>query len=128
MPITDPSGAIATLIVSTDSSSNSWATVTLPAGGAGSYHYITYLRIARTWWPGYANQTATVQTANMNGARFLLAPIASVTNSNNDLLCQFSPPLRVASANTVTSFGLVAAGTNIQWTAFCCYYLGCEER
>lgn len=121
--IATPTATVATLIVSTDSTSNAWATLTLPAGGAGTFQYLTTLRIGRVWHPGYTNQIATVQTANMNGARFLLAPIASITNANNDLNFAFNPPLRCATANTVTNFGMLPAGTNIKWTAFCGYYL-----
>lgn len=128
MPLMDQSYPIASLIVSTDSASNAFATLTLPAGGTGTYHYLTLLQCKRVWHPGYTNQQATITTANLNGARFLLAPIASITETNNDLWMQFWPPLRCATANTVTSIGLMPAGTNIKWSAFCTYYLGTEDQ
>lgn len=128
MPLMDQSYPIASLIVSTDSASNAFATLTLPAGGAGTYHYITLLQARRIFHPGYTNQVATIQTTNLNGARFLSSPIASITDTNADLWIQFWPPLRCATANTVTNIAGVPSGTNVRWSMFCSYYLGCEDQ
>ena len=128
MPLMDQSYPIASLIVSTNSASNAWATITLPAGGAGTYHYITLLQCRRVFHPGYTNTIATIQTSNLNGAMFLCSPVASITDTNAGLWLQFWPPLRCATANTATNIGMIAAGTNIKWNGFCSYYLGTEDQ
>ena len=128
MPLMDQSYPIANLTVSSDSASNAFATLTLPAGGAGTYHYITMLRCTRVWYSGFTNIIATIQTTNLNGTRWLVSPIASITNANGDLVMNFWPPLRCATANTVTNIAGVPGGTNIKWTLFCAYYLGCEDQ
>jgi hypothetical protein len=116
--------SVASTIISTDSASNAWATVTLPAAGAGLFHYITAINCNRVWHPGYTNQIATVQTVNLNSWRVLLPPISSITDTTQDVSMSFSPPLRAAAANSTTSIGMLPAGTNVKWSAYAVYYTG----
>lgn len=116
--------SVASLIATTDGASNGWATMTLPAGGSGLFHYITAINCRRVFHPGYTNQIATIQTTNLRGLRLLCPPIASITDTTQDMNMAFNPPLRVQAADTATAIGMVPAGTNIKWSAYCVYYTG----
>lgn len=116
--------SVASQIATANGVSNAWATITLPAGGSGLYHYITAINCRRVFHPGYTNQIATIQTTNLSGLRMLCPPIASITDTTGDLVMAFNPPLRVQAANTATDIGMTPAGTNIKWSGYCIYYTG----
>lgn len=116
--------SVASIIVSTYSASNAFATLVLAQPGAGLYHYITAINCRRVFHPGYTNVAATIQTTNMNSLRIICPPIGSITDTTQDFNMTFNPPLRVQAADTATNIGMVPAGTNIKWSAWCVYYTG----
>ncbi len=108
MPTT---GTPATLHVTATATSGTTITNTLPAAGAGLFHYITaidielYSAAART---GSATPWLVTST-NLPGSPVWNFPTAGAIGTIDRLLLPFDSPLRSSVANTATTFVAPAA-------------------
>jgi hypothetical protein len=119
----------ATLIVPVSPAANAGATITLPAAGAGLFHYITHIHIARHATAALAGGgTLTITTTNLNGLTWRVGNQASITVAIMQpgvlIDSDFAHPLRSAVSNTATTIVLPAPGAAVLWTAWCAYYVG----
>jgi hypothetical protein len=115
------------LIVTVTAAANSGATLTLPAAGAGNFHYITALYITRTATAALAGTaTLVVTSTNLPGSMawsFGNAMLAGGTQ--NDLnLHMAGNPLKSLVANTATTVVMPVPGAAVLWRAWVTYYVG----
>jgi hypothetical protein len=108
---------------------NAIATATLPAPGAGLFHYITHIsirRVATAALAGGAILQAT--TTNLGGRSWRTGNVMSITVAQPDptvLLDQeFVHPLKSDVANTVSTIVCPAAGAAVSWQIVVDYYVG----
>jgi len=115
-----------TLWVTATAAANTAATATLPAAGAGLFHYITSLRIARNATAALAGSATIIHTTtNLPGS-----PAWSVGNAmaaggtQVDLDQAFPYPLRSSVANTATTIVVAAGGLAVLGRVNVGYYVG----
>lgn len=115
-----------TLWVTATAAANTAATATLPAAGAGLFHYITSLRIARNATAALAGSATIIHTTtNLPGS-----PAWSVGNAMTaggtqvDLDQAFPYPLRSSVANTATTIVVAAGGLAVLGRVNVGYYVG----
>jgi len=110
--------------VSVTAAAGQAVTATLPAAGAGLYHYITKLSVVR-----YATAAITgsatpqvVTTTNMAGTLSFTMPTAAAIGTTTERNEDFqTAPLRAAAANTATTI-VAPATTNVIWRINVVYY------
>jgi len=117
-----------TLLWVTATATNATATATLPAGGAGLFHYITYIHCSR------ANNSAAaiagtaslnITTTNLTGNPVWVTGNALAVGAQVlDLDFQPSFPLKSSVANTATTVVMAAAGAAVVERINVGYYLG----
>ena len=115
-----------TLWVTATAAANNAATATLPAAGAGLFHYITNINITRNATAALAG-TATIihTTTNMTGS-----PAWSVGNAmaaggtQVDVNEQYGFPIKSSVANTNTTIVAVAGGAAVLGRVNVGYYVG----
>jgi hypothetical protein len=115
-----------TLWVTATAAANTAATATLPAAGAGLFHYITHIDITRNATAALAG-TATIihTTTNLPGS-----PAWSVGNAmvaggtEKDVFIDFAVPLKSSVANTATTVVAAAAGLAVLGRVNVGYYVG----
>jgi hypothetical protein len=115
---TDPRPA--TLSVTVTGGANAIATATLPAAGAGLFHYITHIFIKRVNTAALAGGAIlTVTTTNLNGRAWRTGNQASITvatHEGSQLMDQeFVHPIKSAVANVATTIVGPAAGAAVSW-------------
>ena len=105
----------ATLHVTATAVANTATTASLPAAGAGLFHYITAIHLQRNATAALAGTATLIHTsANLPGS-----PAWSVGNAmaaggtQLDLDYRPTTPLRAAVANTITSVTMVAGGAAV---------------
>lgn len=108
---------------------NAIATATLPAAGAGLFHYITHLHIRRVATAALAGGALlTVTTTNLGGRTWRTGNQASITVATYDwgllLDAEYVHPLKSAVANTNTTIVGPAAGAAVSWQIVVDYYIG----
>jgi len=117
-----PSTLAATVTVA----ANTAATLTLPAGGVGLFHYITRLEIRRTATAALAGTaTLVVTTTNLPGTlAYSFGNAMGAGGTQVDLDADFQNPLKSSVANTATTIVMPAPGAAVLWRANAYYYLG----
>lgn len=115
-----------TLFVTATAAANTNAVATLPAAGAGMFHYITSIQIARNATAALAGTATLVYTStNLPGA-----PAWSVGNAmaaggtQVDVDLTPTTPLKSLTANTATTITAVAAGLAVLGRVNVSYYVG----
>lgn len=112
--------------VTNASTANTSVTVTLPAAGAGLYHYITHLDITRhatALLSGTA--TLTYTTTNLPGSpAWSFGNAMAAGGTQIDVSADFSSPLKSSVANTATTFVAPAAGAAVLTRINVGYFVG----
>lgn len=115
-----------TLWVTVTAAANTGATVTLPAAGAGLYHYITSINIMRNATAALAGAaTLVITSTNLPGS-----PAWSVGNAmaaggtQTDLSQEFPNPIKSSVANTATTIVMPVPGAAVLWRGNVSYYVG----
>lgn len=116
----------AVLAVTATGASGAGVTLTIPAAGAGLFHYITRVIVQR-----FAVATLTagttpvlVTTTNLPGTRVLSFPAdAAVQGTIYSEIIEPSQPLKSSAANTNTTI-VCPATTNVIWRVTADYYAG----
>jgi hypothetical protein len=116
----------ANLHVTVTAAANTGATITLPAAGAGLFHYITSIELTRNATAALAGTaTLVVTSTNLPGNpawSFGNAMVAGGTQ--RDLEYRGNNPLKSLVANTNTTIVMPAAGAAVLWRGNCSYYVG----
>lgn len=114
------------LSVVVDGAANAIATLTLPAGGAGLFHYITHLDIRRQATAALAGTALlSVTSTNLPGSWTCRVGNAMVAGGTQiDVSESFPSPLKCSAANTNTTIVGPAAGAAVSWSIRAHYYLG----
>lgn len=114
------------LWVTATAAANTQATATLPAGGAGLFHYITYISLMRNATAALAGTATLIHTTtNLTGS-----PAWSVGNNmiaggtQIDVDLQLSFPIKSTVANTNSTVVMPAAGAAVLNRINVGYYLG----
>lgn len=117
-----------TLLWVTATATNATATATLPAGGAGLFHYITYIDCSR------ANNSAAaiagtaslnITTTNLTGSPIWVTGNALAVGAQvKDLDFQPANPLKSTAANVASTIVMAAAGAAVVERINVGYYLG----
>lgn len=115
-----------TLWVTVTAAANTAATATLPAAGAGLFHYITHIDITRNATAALAGTATIIHTStNLPGS-----PAWSVGNAmiaggtEKDVWIDFSSPLKCSAANTNTTIVAAAAGAAVLGRVNVGYFVG----
>lgn len=115
-----------TLHVTATAAANTAVTATLPAAGAGLFHYITHIHLCRNATAALAGTATLVHTsANLPGT-----PNWSVGNAmaagGTQIDLEYSPttPLKSSVANTNTTITMPAAGAAVVNRINVSYYVG----
>jgi len=115
-----------TLHVTVTAAANTAATATLPAAGAGLFHYITHIDITRNATAALAGTATLIHTTtNLPGS-----PAWSVGNAmiaggtEKDVWIDFASPLKSSTANTATTVVAVAAGLAVLGRVNVSYFVG----
>lgn len=115
-----------TLHVTAVSAANASATISLPAAGAGLFHYITNIHLMRNATAVLLGSATLIHTStNLPGS-----PAWSVGNvmaaGGTQLDLDYSPttPLKSLAANTITTIVMPAAGLAVLNRANVSYYVG----
>ena len=114
------------LHVTATAAANAAATATLPAAGAGMFHYITHIHIARNATAALAG-TATIihTTTNLPGSPAWSVGNAMIAGGTQEDV-NYSPttPLKSLLANTATTVVAAAAGAAVLGRVNVSYYVG----
>jgi hypothetical protein len=115
-----------TLWITATAAANTAATATLPAAGAGLYHYITHIDITRNATAILAGGATLIHTTtNLPGS-----PAWSVGNNmvaggtEKDVAIDFAQPLKSSVANTATTVVAAAAGLAVLGRVNVGYFIG----
>jgi hypothetical protein len=114
----------ATLAVTATAAANTAVTLTLPAPGAGLFHYITRIEITRTATAALAGTaTLSVTTTNLPGTlAWSFGNAMAAGGTQWDLQADLTHPLKSSVANTATTIVLPAPGAAVLWRATAFYY------
>lgn len=114
------------LSVTATSVANTTVTATLPAAGAGLFHYITSIRLMRNATAALAGTaTVTYTTTNMPGARTWAVGNAMIAGGTQvDADQQFFSPLKSTASNTATTIVAPAMGAAVLSQIVVDYYTG----
>lgn len=101
-----------TLMVVAKSAANAIVTATLPAPGAGLFHYITWLRIVRMCTTAITGTAVLdVTTTNLaTSVTFSTGNACAVGSTNPVVESNFSSPMQSTTANTATTIVCPAIG------------------
>lgn len=115
-----------TLHVTVTAAANTSATITLPAAGAGMFHYITYLNCMRNATAALAGTaTLIITSTNLPGNPAWSVGNAMIAGGTQlDLDMQPTAPLKSLVANTNTTIVMPAAGAAVLYRGNCSYYVG----
>lgn len=115
-----------TLHVTATAAANTAATATLPAAGAGMFHYITHINIVRNATAALAGTATIIHTStNLPGS-----PAWSVGNAmaaggtQEDVNYSPATPLKSLVANTATTVVAAAGGAAVLGRVNVSYYVG----
>jgi len=114
------------LHVTATAAANTAATATLPAAGAGMFHYITHIDITRNATAALVGGATLIHTTtNLPGT-----PAWSVGNAmvaggtEKDVVYEPTTPLKSLTANTATTVVAAAAGAAVLGRVNVSYYIG----
>lgn len=101
-------------------------TVTLPAAGAGLFHYITAIEIMRVATAAVAGSAVLgVTTTNLPGSlAWSFGNAIAIGTTQIDERIALAAPLKSSVANTATTIVAPAPGTGVQWRINVFYYTG----
>ncbi|MGH8865356.1 MAG: hypothetical protein ACREVZ_12045 [Burkholderiales bacterium] len=101
-----------TLAVTALSAANTAVTATLPAAGAGLFHYINSITVTRTCTAAIVGNAAlAVTTTNLPGAiAWTTGNACAVGSTNRDIAEVYESPLKSSAANTATTIVCPAIG------------------
>lgn len=116
----------ATLHVTVTAAANTAATITLPAAGAGMFHYITYLECKRNATAALTGTaTLIVTSTNLPGTPAWSNGNAMAAGGTvTDVFINGNNPLKSLVANTNTTIVMPAAGAAVLNRGNCSYYVG----
>lgn len=122
LPVSPPPS---NLVVSTSAAANTALTATLPAAGAGLFHYITGIELIRTATAALAGSaTYNVTTTNLPGTlAWTLGNLMAAGDTKVERM-MFSSPLKSSAANTATTIVAPAPGAGVLWRINVYYYTG----
>jgi hypothetical protein len=114
------------LHVTVTAAANTAATITLPAPGAGLFHYITSLHLQRNATAALVGTATLVATStNLPGSPAWSYGNAMVAGGTQlDLNYEPTTPLKSLLANTATTIVMPAAGAAVLNRGNCSYYVG----
>lgn len=114
-----------TLHVTATAAVNTGVTVTLPAAGAGLFHYITRILVEKFFaTAGLATATpSVVTTTNLPGSRALSFPTAGIVGSMEPEEIAPAQPIKSSAANVATTV-VCPASTDTIWRVSVDYYVG----
>lgn len=114
------------LWVTVTAAANTVATITLPAAGAGMFHYITYLNVMRNATAALAGSATLIHTTtNLPGSPAWSVGNAMVAGGQTvDVDLQPANPIKSLVANTATTIVMPAAGLAVLNRGNCAYYIG----
>lgn len=103
---------------------NAGVTLTLPAAGAGLFHYITGIHIQRTATAALVGSaTLVITTTNIPGALAWSVGNAMVAGgTQNDVVMDFSCPIKASAANVATTIVCPAPGAAVLWRVTAYYF------
>lgn len=115
-----------TLTVSSTAAANTGLTVTLPAAGAGLYHYITGIEITRNATAALAGTaTLVITTTNLPGSRaWSVGNAMAAGGTQIDVNIARDSPIKSSAANTNTTIVMPAPGAAVLWRCNVDYYVG----
>lgn len=116
----------ATLAVTGTAAANTGLTLTLPAAGAGTFHYITAIEITRNATAALAGTaTLVITTTNLPGSLAWSVGNAMIAGGTQiDVSRDFAQPLKSSVANTATTIVMPVPGAAVLWRANAYYYVG----
>lgn len=114
------------LSVQIDGGANAIATITLPAPGAGFFHYITSISWMRHCTAALVGTGAfNITSTNLPGAlKWRVGNAIAVGQHLVDVDFVPATPLKSSVANTATTIVAAAAGAAVLTTGLCTYYIG----
>ena len=115
-----------TLMVTATAAANTGFTLTLPAAGAGLFHYITSIEITRAATAALAGTAVLTYTStNLPGLPIWTFGNAMVAGgTQNDVNYRPTSPLKSSAANTATTIVVPAPGAAVIVRANVSYYTG----
>lgn len=110
----------------TATASNAIATATLPAAGAGMFHYITAIHMMRASTAAVVGTAVLTHTStNLPGnPAWTVGNAIAVGGQINDFDYEPSNPLKSSTANTATTIVMPAAGVGVSNRINVSYYIG----
>jgi len=116
----------AELVISGTAAANTGVTLTLPAAGAGLFHYITQINITRNATAALAGTaTLVITTTNLPGTlAWSVGNAMAAGGTQIDVNISFANPLKCSVANTNTTIVMPAPGAAVLWRGNCHYYVG----
>jgi hypothetical protein len=114
------------LAIQVQGAANAIATITLPAAGAGLFHYITSISWYRHCTAALAGTGAfAITSTNLpTGFGWRIGNAIAIGQNLIDVDFQPSFPLKSSVANTNTTIVAAAAGAAVLTTGLCTYYVG----
>ena len=104
---------------------NTAVTLTLPAAGAGLFHYITTIEIYRASTAALAGAAIlNITTTNLTGLAWNVGNNMIAGGTQIDVSTTFASAVRSAVANTASTIVMPAAGAAVSWMANVHYYTG----
>jgi hypothetical protein len=103
-------------VVSATAAANTGVTATLPAAGAGLFHYITLIEFVRVATAALAGSAVlVVTTTNLPGS--LAWSFGNLMSAGGEVsrILQYANPLKSSAANTPTTIVAPAPGAAVLW-------------
>ena len=115
-----------TLTQSATAAANTALTVTLPAAGAGLFHYITGIEITRNATAALAGTaTVVITTTNLPGSRaWSVGNAMAAGGTQVDVNINRTNPIKSSVANTASTIVMPAPGAAVLWRCNVDYYTG----
>ena len=111
--------------VSVTAAANTALTLTIPAAGAGLFHYVTSIEIYRTATAALAGTaTLVITSTNLNGMAWSVGNAMAAGGTQIDVSRQDDFPIKSAVANTNSTIVMPAPGAAVLWRAQVNYYTG----
>jgi hypothetical protein len=116
----------ANLWITAVGAANAAVTLTIPAAGAGLFHYITGAWIGRAGAAALAGTAVlTITTTNWPGtAAFSVGNASPAGGTQRDIELVLSNPIKSLVANTATTIVMPVPGAGVLWRANVSYYAG----
>jgi len=114
------------LIVTATAAANTAVTATLPAAGAGLFHFITAIEIIRTATAALTGTaTLVLTTTNLPGSlAWSVGNAMTAGGTQNDLHRSFFSPIKSVVANVASTIVLPAPGAAVLWRINVYYFVG----